>query len=261
MLALQTDVYSAFDRFCADRFVYALDHVTKISPHAKTARELMRDWDGRLTADSAGATIETMSRSELIRVLLESKLRAPPQAGTRSQDQEVTWKDYRWFMSSLWLENVLLKQPPRWLPPNYQSYDALLAAVVETKVNEAGVPSNLNDWLWGEYAPIDIEHPVLGRFPVIAHFASPGWHEQSGGSYTVKQVVRNFGPSERLTVDLADLDQSTLNLVTGEGGNFLSPHYMDQWKAWRERSTFPLPFSEEAVRKSNQHVLVLNPGK
>jgi len=77
----------------------------------------------------------------------------------------------------------------------------------------------------------------------------------------VKQVGRNFGPSERLTVDLADLDQSTLNLVTGEGGNFLSPYYMDQWKAWRERSTFPLPFSEEAVRKSNQHVLVLNPGK
>ena len=32
MLALQTDVYSAFDRLCAERFVYALDHVRELCP-------------------------------------------------------------------------------------------------------------------------------------------------------------------------------------------------------------------------------------
>jgi len=62
-----------------------------------------------------------------------------------------------------------------------------------------------------------------------------------------------------LTVDLSDLDQSTLNVVTGEAGNFLSPYYMDQWKAWYEGFTFKLPYSSKAVRAAQEHVLVLEP--
>jgi penicillin amidase len=62
-----------------------------------------------------------------------------------------------------------------------------------------------------------------------------------------------------MTVDLSDLDQSTLNLVTGQAGNFLSPYYMDQWKAWYEGTTFTLPFSQEAVAQARAHQLVLEP--
>jgi penicillin amidase len=73
----------------------------------------------------------------------------------------------------------------------------------------------------------------------------------------VKAVSGTHGPSERMTVDLADLDYSTLNLVTGEAGNFLSPYYMDQWQAWYENSTFAWPFSASAVQKASVHQLVL----
>jgi penicillin amidase len=48
-----------------------------------------------------------------------------------------------------------------------------------------------------------------------------------------------------------------LNLVTGEAGNFLSPYYMDQWKAWYEGYTFTLPYSDKAVAAAKQHELVL----
>jgi penicillin amidase len=85
--------------------------------------------------------------------------------------------------------------------------------------------------------------------------------EQSGSGYTVKAVSRHHGPSERFTANLADLDQSTLNIVTGQGGNFLSPFYMDQWKAWYEGTTFALPFTEKAVEAAKTHRLVLEPGK
>jgi penicillin amidase len=64
-----------------------------------------------------------------------------------------------------------------------------------------------------------------------------------------------------MTVDLSDLDHSILNLVTGQAGNFLSPYYMDQWKAWYEGSTFPLPFSKEAVGSARAHELTLQPSK
>ncbi|MGC2110040.1 MAG: penicillin acylase family protein, partial [Candidatus Korobacteraceae bacterium] len=41
MLEIQTDIVSPFDRFCAERFVYAVDHTAKASQRAKTAADLM----------------------------------------------------------------------------------------------------------------------------------------------------------------------------------------------------------------------------
>jgi len=62
-----------------------------------------------------------------------------------------------------------------------------------------------------------------------------------------------------MTVDLADFDHSTLNIVNGESGNFLSSNYMDQWKAWYEGYTFPFPFSMQAVENARVHELRLQP--
>jgi penicillin amidase len=57
------------------------------------------------------------------------------------------------------------------------------------------------------------------------------------------------------------LDQSTLNTVTGQAGNFLSPYYMDQWKAWYDGTTFALPFSAKAVEAAKAHRLLLEPSR
>ncbi|HMK21947.1 MAG TPA: penicillin acylase family protein, partial [Terriglobales bacterium] len=263
MLSLQTDVYSAFDRFCAERFVYALDHVKGLSKRAQQARDLMRDWDGRLTIDSAAATVENRSQYELRRLLLEPKLGAAAKEAdgkkAAKDDGAFSWKSYRWFSSSIWLVNVLDKQSKAWLPDGQASYDTLLAAAVEAAVNNPDAPQDLAQWRWGAFSPIEIEHPVLGRLPLIGRWTAPGLHDQSGDGVTVKQVGRTFGPSERYTADLSNFDQSTLNTVTGQGGNFLSPYYMDQWKAWYEGTTFGLPFSQQAVEKAKVHELVLKP--
>ena len=265
MLSLQTDVYSAFDRFCAERLVYALDHCKNPSRRAQQARELMRDWDGRQTIDSAPATIENRALYELRRLLLEPKLGPAPTAASVTEAHPksgpLSWKDYHWFMSPIWMENVLAKQPKRWLPQEYESYEALLAAAVEAAVSGPEAPQDLAQWRWGRFSAVAIENPVLSRLPLISRWTGPGVNDQSGGSYTVKQVSRSFGPSERYTADLSDLDQSTLNTVTGQGGNFLSPHYMDQWKAWYQGTTFQLPFSPQAVERTKAHRLVLEPGR
>ena len=52
MLAIQTDIVSPFDRFCAERFVYAVDHTAQASQRAKSAADLMRNWDGTMDTDS-----------------------------------------------------------------------------------------------------------------------------------------------------------------------------------------------------------------
>ena len=65
--------------------------------------------------------------------------------------------------------------------------------------------------------------------------------------------------SARIPEVRADLDASTLNIVMGQSGNPLSEYYRDQWAYWYEGRTFPLPFSDSAVRAAAAHTLTLNP--
>ena len=258
MLGLQTDIYSDWDNFCAQRFVYAIDHAKNATSRAKQAADILRGWDGRMRADSAAPTLTYHSRMELMRLLLEPKLGAAPD-DPKQQELTLNWRTYRWGMQSVWLENVILHQPARWLPHDYANYDELLAAAVDAAVKAPEAPQNLRKWNWGGSNPVEIDSPVLGQIPLLGRWAAPGIQPQSGSGYTVKAVTRHHGPSERMTVDFANLDRSTLNTVTGQSGNFLSPYYMDQWKAWYEGFTFPLPFSPEAVDKSKSHTLTLEP--
>jgi penicillin G amidase len=270
MLALQMDVSSTYDRLCADKLVYAVDHSANASEWAKRAAEILRDWDGRMSADSAAPTIETKARQELARMLLEPKLGAAPDT-PESASGPLSWKSYHWMMSTVWLENVLTKQPARWLPPGFSDYGSLLTAAMENAVKQAGTPSgdaakiasgapaDLSQWAWGKYYPVEIDHLVLSQLPLVGRFTGPGLHPLSGSNYTVKAVGRGFGPSERLSWNFANFDDSTLNLVTGESGVFLSRYYLDQWAAWYGGSTFAFPFSPAAIERARTHEMTLAP--
>lgn len=265
MLALQTDVHSEADLFAAERFVYSVDHAARPSTRAKQAADLMRNWDGRMLASSAAPTIAVVAARDLRRLLLEPKLGPALEDSTppapNKNEGSLSWQTYSWEQRSVWLENILIHHPKRWLPEKYPNYEELLTAAVEAAVNDADAPKDLASWHWGSFNAVEIQHPVLGKIPLIRRWAGPGVQEQSGSGYTVKAVTRHHGPSERFTANLADLDQSTLNIVTGQAGNFLSPYYMDQWKAWYEGTTFTLPFSPGAVQSAKAHSLVLEPGK
>jgi penicillin G amidase len=263
MLALETDIYSELDRFFGERFVYAVDHAKNPPVRAKAAAEIMRQWDGRMIENSAAPTIAVRARQELTRLLLEPKLGVAPK-DPQQLETTLSWKSYRWMMSTVWLENVVQHQPKRWLPEAYANYDELLTAAVEAAVDSnpaqgSGAPQDLNSWKWGDFHPVEIQHPIFGKIPLLRHWAGPGLQRQSGSEYSVKAVSRSHGPSERMTVDLANLDQSTLNLVTGEAGNLFSPYSMDQWRAWYEGFTFAWPFSGALVEKARAHELVLEP--
>jgi penicillin amidase len=263
MLALQNDIHSEAHLFAAERFVYAVDHAAKPSPRAKQAADLMRNWDGRMAASAAAPTIAQVSTQELRRLLLEPKLGVATVQKDKATNPDATlnWKTYTWEMSSVWLENVFLHHPQRWLPEKYPNYDELLTAAVEAAVNRPEAPKDLVSWRWGSYNAVEIQHPVLGQIPILNRWTGPGEQEQSGSGFSVKAVSRAHGPSERFTANMADLDQSTLNLVTGQSGDFLSPNYMDQWKAWYEGTTFTLPFTAKAVESARAHRLVLEPGR
>src|SRR3954471_4061268 len=76
MLSLQMDVYSDFEKSLADRFVSAVDHSSSASSRAKEAAEILRSWDGRVTAESPPANIIVFARRAAAREMLEPQLGA-----------------------------------------------------------------------------------------------------------------------------------------------------------------------------------------
>lgn len=255
MLSLQTDVTSAYDAWLAQRFVYAVDHNPKASTRAKSAADIMRNWNGKVEADSPAPTIIGKSERELIRLILEPKLGSSPDPPKPPEG----WRLYRYEMGNVWLENAINRQSKSWLPASYVSFNDLLADAVEKGVNSKDAPRDLNTWRWGERVALDLSHPLFGRIPFFRKSAGPGHSAQSGNGNTVKQVGSTFGPSQRLTVDFANLDATNLNITTGESGSIYSPYFMDHWNAWYHGTTFRLPFSQGAVEEDKAHVLELKP--
>ena len=170
---------------------------------------------------------------------------------------------YTWGGKSYAQEQLILHTPARWLPSHYPNWDELLTAAVAEGLAAAHAPFDLSKWQYGKAHPVDIEHPLFSQSPLMQRIldrpTGTGIQPQSGDATTVKQSGRTFGPSERFTADLSNLDHSTLNLVMGQSGNPASPWFRDQWPAWYKGTTYTLPFTDPAVDAATTHTLTLTP--
>lgn len=247
MLAVQTDVYSEVDQELGHRFAYAIDHTPGADDRLRKAADLMRSWDGRLTTDSAAASLVTQARRALWPLILEPKL-----------GKEIA-AEYRWSESNFAEEEIIMHASADWLPFYYKNWDELLTDAVRQDMKSGKVPGDVARWRYGSWHVVDIEHPLAAFLPLIGRVAGTGEQPQSGDTTTVKQVGRAMGPSQRFTMDWSNIDGSTENIVLGESGNPLSPYFRDQWNDWYGGTTFALPFSPAAVAAQTRHTLRLLP--
>ncbi len=278
MLALQTDVYSDLDHVIAQRLAYAIDHATRpeltndklAAKRLHQAADLLRDWNGSVDADAAAPAIVVAARAAIWPMLINPQVTTPPVSQTNpatkleGKNQPITAASlYSWGNKAYAEEWLIMHTPARWLPKAYASWDDLLATAVAQSLRLANAPADLSKWRYGQFRPLEIEHPIYSQSELLQRLiglpTGTGIQPQSGDDATVKQVGRSFGPSERFTADLADLDHSTLNLVLGESSNPASPWFMDQWHAWYNGTTFPLPFSNSAVDAATTYTLTLTP--
>jgi penicillin amidase len=212
----------------------------------RQAADLMRSWDGRLSTDSAAASIVTEARAALWPMILQPKL------GNLAGD-------YHWAESAFAEEEIVMNAKPAWLPSAYKDWNALLTAAVRKGMADGRAPADVTHWTYGRWHVVDIEHPLAFLLPLIGRIAGTGRQPQSGDGTTVKQVGTDFGPSQRFTMDWSNIDGSSENIVLGESSNPLSPYFRDQWSDWYNGTTFALPFTPSAVAAQTAHTLRLLP--
>jgi penicillin G amidase len=262
MLSLQTDIYSDLDHNIAQRLAYSIDHSSNKDKRLHQAADILRTWNGSVDINSPAPPIVNAARDAFWQLLLEPRLGSELYTDTQGRSVPL-WRLYSWGAKSYAAEQIIMHTPDRWLPPGFTSWDELLAGAVFRGLVNAHAPNDLSRWQHGEVSPVEIEHPIYSHSSFLRTLIGlpigTGVKPQSGDTSTVKQVNRTFGPSQRYTADLSDLDRSTFNLVLGESGSPASPWFMDQWPAWYNGTTFPMPFSTAAVNAATVHTLTLMP--
>jgi len=246
MLAVQDDIYSEVDQELGHRFAYAIDHTPGVDEQLKKAADLMRSWDGKLTTDSAAASIVTQARYAFWPLILKPKL----------GDAEGF---YSWSEKDFAEEEIIMHGSAAWLPPGCKNWDALLTDAVRQGMKDGKAPADVAQWSYRSWHVVNIEHPLARYLPLAGRMAGTGEQPVSGDTDTVKAAGRGYGPSQRFTMDWSDVDGSTENIVLGESANPDSPYFRDQWKDWYGGTTFALPFTPAAVAAQTRHTLRLLP--
>jgi len=240
MLRVQKDVYSSFSHFLAGQVVAAWDRKKPNKPDLKDAVELLRGWNGQMEKQTPAPLLVTLVYDKLRAMLAD---RASPGKADIYGPQ----------MAPAVAENILRSDARDWFS---DKDDALLraldAAFDEGRKAQGG---NVRAWDYGHALELTIKNPVGGELPLLGPYFNVGPVEMSGSSTTIKQTTLRLGPSMRFIADLSDWGNSLNNITIGESGQWLSPHYKDQWSAYYVGRSYPMQFGKVDAKKS----LVVNP--
>jgi penicillin amidase len=190
-------------------------------------------------------------------------------------------EDYWPTGGSRWFDVVLslLNSPDdRWWDdigtPETETVDQVLRSAMRDASNELGelLGDDRGDWRWGRLHIARFENQTLGQSGIAAvewlfnRSAPP----RVGGSDSLvnavgwdtdKSYVVDWLPSERMVVDLADLDSSTFVHTTGQSGHAFNANYDSMIEMWTDGEQGPMAWTRDAVESQATDVLTLHPAR
>jgi len=258
--ALQMDVVSLPWRRVRDRLL-SLDPP---NPDAAEALELLRAWDGRISADSVAASVWELWLAAMGRAMARAK--APeswPFALGAGFGDIVPLTIFHTGSAARVVERFM-EQPDGWFAEgwNHVAADALASAVRRLRADHGQNPAG---WRWGHLRRLTLRHPV-GNQPLLSRAFNIGPVPMGGDAQTPMQAATGprhpfdnpgFLANTRVVIDLGDPERSRFVLAGGQSGNPLSPHYRDLFALWQRGDGVPIPWSADAVAAATRHTLML----
>jgi penicillin G amidase len=228
-------VYSAFCDFLARQAVAACGRRSAACAGMGDALAALRGWNGQMESGPA-PLLATLFYQHLRERIAD---RASPGKGL-DYSRPLPSGAESVQMAPAAIETLLGQRPAGW----FDDWDAAITRALADAIAEGRriEGRNLAKWDWGRYNQLKLAHPVGSRLPLAASWFDIGPVPQSGSGTTVKQTTPRMGPSMRMALDFANLDESLMNVVAGESGHVLSSHYKDQWEAYYYGRGLPMPF-------------------
>ncbi|MCA1590242.1 MAG: penicillin acylase family protein [Acidobacteria bacterium] len=201
---------------------------------------LLSSWDGRMMSESKAAFV-----ANEIRVCAANKIAEENKPVPASFIRE-------WIFERAFRENLI-----RWLPKNFSDFKSLIRAcdADATKTLTARYGADSDKWSWGLASRSRFPHPLDGAPLVGAQFATPSVGlAGSGQTPNVASFV-----SMQLIATPGRWDTTRHVIPLGQSGDPRSPHYKDQFEAWRTGGRAYFPFSRGAVEKATKVSLEIHP--
>jgi penicillin amidase len=248
MVAMQMDVLSA-------RAVDAVPGLIKLlesSQGRNLAEEIsiLRDWDGRMSTDSVGASLFEIFFTNWSREVAAARFDeglVPLMAGA---------------VSGLSTE-LLSEDTTGWFVPGERAKAVRRAMelTIDALIEDLG--DDRSGWNWGAIHKVDLPHPISSRGGIFRHL-SRGGDPVSGSGITVSNTgfdpnyMAVMGANYRLTADLAD-DPPGLWAVdaAGQSGNPGSDNYCDQLSSWLQNKHHFIPLDRKRVEEGTKEKLVI----
>ncbi len=203
---------------------------------------VLKDWDGNMTADSRGAVLANEIRNCINSNIADDNKPVP--AG---------------LINARIFDLAIREQSARWLPAAYKTYGELYkacdASARTTLAASRAYGSDPAGWVWGKSFMSRFPHQLAAAPLIGSQFATP--NIGISGSGLVPNV--GSGVSMRLIASPGNWDATRHVIPLGQSGDPKSPHYKDQFDAWRTGTPMIFPFSKNAVLKAAPNVMVLAP--
>lgn len=214
--------------------------IVKMGGASPESLAVLKAWDGRSTADSRGALLANAIRGCMTDKMAEAFKPAP--AGL-IRERVLYW--------------AVDVKSPRWLPSQYADYAAFARGCDgESRAAMAKrYGADESKWVWGAAWQSNLRHPLAAVPFIGAQFATPAVPiDGSGQTPNVGSFV-----SMRHIASPGDWDATRHVIPLGQSGNPSSPHFKDQFEAWRTGTPAIFPFTPGAVEKAAKEIWVLEP--
>jgi len=252
--------------------------LTPKGEQARRALQLLREWDGRVSGDSVGASVYELFVGAVNRRVCEIKAPRSYRYASGKGVMKLIPGTCLNARRASFVAQVVREQPPGYVDSWSELFENALAEAIETLRShfpeaqgaKGAEPSSLaasSGWGWGEIRPLTLRHRFGDKKPLSQVFnfgPITGW----GDGTTVNQASFEFWeplrhstvtPHLRSIIDVGDWEKSRFVLLGGQSGNPLSPHYTDLVPIYQRGEGIPVHWDDDEVRRHAVSRLTLAP--
>lgn len=227
MVAIQLDDRALFMQHWRDLLLEVLTpEAVAADPRRGELRDLVEDWGGRASVDSAGYRLVRSFRLRTARSVLGGLL-APYFDAAADFDYTGTFRQYE---EPLW--EILEERPPHLVDGRYASWDEQLLAVVDSVLDNFGSGEALRSSTWGDRNTTSVRHPLSLAIPFVGRWLDTPPVALPGDDFMPRVQSPFYGATLRMVVSPGHEDESFFHMPGGQSGHPLSPHYQDGHSAW-----------------------------
>ena len=225
-----------------------------------TLLDMLADWDQRMTADSAPATIYAVVKRRLIEAIIERLGIAGAQLGAAGWPPAAEASRMAAGAATRMLCERNLDVVPGLDNPIGRRM-AASACVDETAAElTQRLGADPQEWTWGKVHRMASPHPLASALaaardlhPPVDGCAGDGDTVRQGGTAPETGERAIHGSVARYAFDLGDWDDSGWVVPHGVSGVRNSGHDLDQRQAWLDCELIPMAYSPQSVASVTTH--------